>query len=199
MSLRDVTSQESTLLLSLVVGMFNASPGYSFGIDVQSLYRATGGSIAGTMSTLSTTSAYKTLYPDAMSSSDFAVQWLATFGLQSNAAALEFVTSRVASGMPRWQVQLEGLQFLVATSDPAFSGAQAVLANKIDVAHYHTVVRQLSSSSLETLVGIIGSVDATAQSAESAKRALDNTGPARANVDSVDLVGVTAFAGEMPY
>jgi len=76
-----------------------------------------------------------------MTPSEFAAKWLNTFGLQNDPAAIQFVTARINAGMPKWQVQLEGLQFLLATTDSAYAAAKPALLNKVDVSYYYTIVK----------------------------------------------------------
>jgi len=185
------TPGEANLLIGLVIGMFNATPGQFYGVDVLAVCRANGGSIANTAQTLSTTAIYQSLYPQTMTPNEFATKWLTTFGLQNDPAAIQFVTSRLNAGMPKWQVQLEGLQFLLATTDPAYAAAKATLLNKVDVSYYYTIVKELSSTSLSTLMGAIASVNHTPESAETAKRSFDTGTTAHsADADQVTLVGV---------
>ena len=79
---------------------------------------------------LSGTGAYKGINPDSQTALTFAAAFLTPFGLQTNAEALAFVTTRFAAGVSKGTIAHEAAVALDASTAPAFAAAKAILVNK---------------------------------------------------------------------
>ncbi|MES2627242.1 MAG: Ig-like domain-containing protein, partial [Pseudomonadota bacterium] len=150
-----ITPQEISDLIRLVVGMFNASPGALYLTSLTIAYEESGRSIAQLARVLSDNILFTALSPGVQTAGEFAIGFLTPLGLQANTVALDFVVSRFNAGMSKGEIIYEALQALQQTTASDFQDAQAILNNKTTVAYYHSVITELSSTSIVALQGIL--------------------------------------------
>lgn len=194
-----LTSQERTNIVKLTVAMFNAAPGANYLSDLGTAYEANGRSLAQLASTLSDNSAYLALNPASQSAAQFASAFLTPLGLQANAVALDFVTSRFNAGATKGQIAFEAALALDGSADPAFADARAILVNKTAVAEYYSVTKAILQTSVATLQQVVAPVTKDSTSVVTANAAIDSTtntgtggGTTQALTTSADnLVGTT--------
>jgi len=129
-----LTTQERTNLITLVVGMFNASPGATYLSELTVAFEANGRSYQNLALDLANTDAFKSVHPVFQTAEEFAASFLTPLGLQANAEALDFVISKFNAGVSKGQIIFDALVALLATTAPEFADAKAILLNKVAVA-----------------------------------------------------------------
>ena len=153
-----LTTQERTSLLKLTVAMFNATPGATYLAELGANYEANGRSMANLARDLSGTGAYKSINPDSQTALTFAAAFLTPFGLQANAEALAFVTTRFAAGAAKGTIAHEAAVALDASTAPAFAAAKAILVNKTTVSEAYANTLAIGGTHLPVLQQAIASV-----------------------------------------
>jgi len=153
-----LNTQERTNLLKLTVAMFNATPGATYLAELGNNYEANGRSLARLASDLSGTAAYKSINPDSQTALTFAAAFLTPLGLQDNAEALAFVTSRYAAGATKGTIAYEAAVALDASTAPAFAAAKAILVNKTTVSEAYANTLAIGGTHLPVLQQALASV-----------------------------------------
>jgi len=173
-----ITTQERTNILKLVAGMFNAAPGAAYLAEFTTSYQALNGNLANLATALGNTGAFKSLYPNTLTATEFATKFLTTLGLQNNTEAKDWVQAKVNAGASFSSVIYQAVLALDGSSSADFANAKAQLANKAAVAEYYSVPAPvgigMSSDQLGTLQGVVAAVDQTAASVDAAKAAAGN-------------------------
>jgi len=168
-----LTTQERTNLITLVVGMFNASPGATYLSELTVAFEANGRSYQNLALDLANTDAFKSVHPVFQTAEEFAASFLTPLGLQANAEALDFVISKFNAGVSKGQIIFDALVALLATTAPEFADAKAILLNKVAVAEYHSVTQQIAETDLADLQAVLDGVTADPATVEAAKDAID--------------------------
>ena len=149
-----ITTTERDAIIKLVIGMFNAAPGATYLSTITSIFEANGHNMTALAQTLSTTSAFTSLYPNFQTTSEFVTSFLTKLGLQTNQTAIDYVTAQVNAGVNKGEIILNAITILDKI-DPAVGGqigaAAGALDNKAAVAKYYTVDKNGTSTSLSTL------------------------------------------------
>lgn len=173
-----ITTQERTNILKLVAGLFNAAPGAAYLSEFTTAYQAMGSNLANLATALGNTGAFKSLYPNTLTSAEFATKFLTTLGLQNNTEAKDWVQAKVNGGASYSSVIYQALAAIDASTSADFANAKAQLANKATVAEYYSVPAPtglgLSSDDLATLQGVVANVDQTQASVDAAKASAGN-------------------------
>src|SRR5438045_9752657 len=115
-----ITGTERDQLVKLIVGMFNAAPGSTYLAAASSLYEGTGCDFSATAKTLAATPLFRQVHHET-TNQQFAAAFLAQFGLQDNATAMQFVNDRLSAGLDKGTVIAQALPSPDAL-DPADGG-----------------------------------------------------------------------------
>src|SRR3954471_22779650 len=107
-----ITATERTQIVELVVLMFNAAPGATYLSQVVAAYEADGHNLQTLAVQLGNTAAYQTLNPNFQTAADFATAFLTPLGLQADAVAVAFVTSKFNAGEGKGLIAFEAFNAL---------------------------------------------------------------------------------------
>lgn len=171
-----ITTTERDAIIKLVIGMFNAAPGATYLSTITTIFEANGHNMTALAQTLSTTSAFQSLYPNFQTTSEFVTSFLTKLGLQTNQTAIDYVTAQVNAGVNKGEIILNAITILDKI-DPAVGGqigaAAGALDNKAAVATYYTVDKNGTSTNLSTLQTVIAGVTDSATTVTTAKASID--------------------------
>lgn len=170
-----LTSAERTSIINLVAGMFNASLGATYMADLAVAFEANGRNLLNLAKDLTQTGAFKQLHSPAQTAAEFATSFLTPLGLQSNAYAVNYVTTRLAAGASKADIVFEAVSALNVTTSAEFADARAILTNKTVVAEYYTVTKAVAQTDLALLQASIGTVTKDSATVTSAKTAIDTS------------------------
>src|SRR5947207_1809818 len=126
-----ITTTERDQIIKLVVGMFNAAPGSTYLNLITSIFEANGHNLPALAATLAGTTAFQQIHPNFETASEFAVSFLSQFGLQANATALDFITSRFNAGVSKGLIIQQAIAVLDGI-DPAVGGTIGAAAAILD-------------------------------------------------------------------
>lgn len=194
-----ITVEARTEIIALVVGMFGAAPGASVLSDLVAAKEA-GMTLKGIAASISNTVEFKSIYPTFMTNAEFATKLVnnlvgSLVPDADKAAAAVQVAAMLTAGASRSSVVVDVIAALnaVPTSHAVFGAAALAFDNKVDVAVYYSVDKQLSGSSLAGLQSVISSVTNSADSVTAAKASIDGTASAGGNFTLT--VGADSFTG----
>ena len=196
-----ITVEARTNIIGLVVGMFNAAPGASVLSDLVAAYEA-GSSIKQIAANLAATAEFKTIFPTFSTNGEFATKVVAQLLAESSAAAqaeaVTVLTAALNGGMSRSDAFVEAITFVNATAstNATFGTAAAAFDNKVEVATYYSVEKNLSGSSLAALQNIVTNVTSSAATVTTAKADVDgavNVGSTYTLTTGID--GLTGLGG----
>ena len=153
-----LTAQERTNIIKLTVAMFNAAPGAAYLAEFTVAFEGNGRSLLTLATGLSNTSTYLSLNPASQSASAFATAFLTPLGLQANAEAIAFVTTRFNAGMNKGQIAFEAAVALNDSTAPVFADARAILNNKTSTAETYSVTQGNASTNISALQQAIANV-----------------------------------------
>jgi hypothetical protein len=176
MAITETTQKE---LVTLIVGMFNASPGGTVLSDLVNAYNA-GSSIEHIAQNLTQTAAFKSIYPDFQTNLQFVTNFVNTTlgGLvpaDDKQWAIDYLVSEMTAGATKAQVIIAAVTALldVESDDPVWGAAADMFRNKVEVANYHTVDLLLDGDSLAALQAVLAGVTNDPASVVAAKGAFD--------------------------
>lgn len=185
-----ITVTARTDLISIVVGMFKAAPGANVLSDLTVALEA-GQTRLQIATNLAKTNEYLSIYPEFLTNAEFATKLVdnmvgSLVSATAKADAVTLLTAQLnakntstpaAKAAARAEVTLFALDALkaVPTTDATLGAAVTALNNKIEVANYYSVEKQLSGSSLSGLQNVIAAVDNTAASVTTAKSTVDGS------------------------
>jgi hypothetical protein len=158
-----ITVEARTSIIELVVGMFGAAPGASVLSDLVASYEA-GTSIKQMAASLANTNEFKSIYPSFLTTDEFSVklvdQLLAEASTEAKAEAVVVLTAALNGGMTRSDAYVEAINFVNSTEsdNETFGTSATAFDNKVAVAIYYSVDKQLSGSSLAELQSIVSGV-----------------------------------------
>lgn len=160
-----MTAEQRTAIIKAVVGMFGAAPGATY-LNELSPYA---GNTTQLIHDLTTTTAFKTLYPTFLTNQEFATKFLnnllgsAVTDADAKAWAINWMTSMLNTGASRGQVIAEALAALdaISSNDAVWGKAAQQFDNKVTVAEYYTVTMGATSTDLTTLQGVVANVTNT--------------------------------------
>jgi hypothetical protein len=167
-----ITTTERTQIIELVTLMFNAAPGATYLSDIVSVFEANGHNLQALAETLGQTGIYQSLNPNFQTATEFAASFLTPLGLQNDAFAVDFVVSRMNSGVSKADIEYQAFQALsgVTSSSPSqYVNAQAIMVNKAEVAEYYSVDANGHATDISTLQNVLGSVTADPASVTAAE------------------------------
>lgn len=171
-----ITEAQRTELMYLVVGMFNGAPGAEFLSQFSNAVVA-GHSISVDIAKgLTESTQFKAIYPDFQTSQEFATQFansvLGNTVTDANKnSAIATIKAALDGGQSKSQVMVSAIQALAAT-DPADSNwgnARKALDNKVDVATWFSVTKNVKTEDVDELQAILSGVTEDAATATSAK------------------------------
>ena len=176
-----ITASTRTEIIQLVVAMFNGAPGASVLSDlVTSLGNGTVKQLAANLEKLAV---FNGIYPTFLTDQEFADRFLNNLvGTEvSSADKASFATTlvaKLAAGASRSSVIIDSISKLnsTASTDTAWINGAAVFNNKVTVATYYTVEKQLSASTLGELQNVIANVTSATASVTTANSSVDSTG-----------------------
>lgn len=198
-----ITSQQQSNIIALTVGMFNAAPGAQNLSDFASIFENNGQSYHGLADAMASTSQYQSQF-DGVETVDGRIdKVLANLGIQAGTdaytSAKAHFDARVAQGASETQLIVESLEYLLGDDiAEEFTEVQAQLNNRVDVATYYSVDRELSSDSLAELQGVVGNVTADPETVEAAKEAIGSGEPTpepEVPTDTIDVTFNTSTVG----
>jgi hypothetical protein len=172
-----ITLSERTQIIELTTLMFNAAPGATYLSDVVSAYEALGHNMQALAVALAGTGAYQTLNPNFQTADEFAAAFLTPLGLEGDALAHDFITSRFTAGESKGQIAFEAFTALngVTAADGAqYVAAKAILDNKTEVASYYSVDKAIAQTDLNTLQLVLSGVTGDDTTVTSTEAAINN-------------------------
>lgn len=194
-----ITVEQRTSIIELVVGMFGAAPGASVLSDLVAAYEA-GSTLKQIAANLANTDQFKGIFPTFLTNAEFATkvvnQLVGSEVVQAEKdAAVTTLTGLLNGGQSRSSLFVDAINAVNAiTSDNAnWGNAGAAFDNKVSVAVYYSVDKQLSGSSLSALQNVISGVTSAAATVTTAKATADNTSTAGSVF--VLTVGGDSFTG----
>ena len=175
-----ITVEARTNLVGLVVGMFGAAPGASVLSDLVASYEA-GATIKQIAANLANTTEFTGIFPTFLTNEEFATkvvnQLVGSEVVQAEKdAAVTTLVGMLNGGASRTDVFVDAIAAVDAlqSTNAAWANAGAAFDNKVEVAVYYSVEKQLSGASLQALQNVVASVTSSAASVTSAKASVDN-------------------------
>lgn len=175
-----ISVEARTEIIGLVVGMFGAAPGASVLSSLVASYES-GSTISQIAANLSATAEFKSIYPTFLTNGEYATKvvanLLAEASVEAKAEAVTVLTAALNGGMARSTAMVEAIKFVstTATTNTTFGTSAAAFDNKVEVATYYSVEKQLSGDSLAELQAIVSNVTSSAATVTTAKAAADGT------------------------
>ena len=197
-----ISVEARTDIIGLVVGMFGAAPGASVLSSLVASYES-GSTISQIAANLSATAEFKSIYPTFLTNGEYATKVVANLlveaSVEAKAEAVAVLTAALNGGMTRSTAMVEAIKFVsaTATDNATFGTSAAAFDNKVAVAVYYSVDKQLSGDSLAQLQNVVAAVGSTAASVTTAKAAVDgvsNVGTTFTLTAGVNTV--SGFAGD---
>lgn len=197
-----ITVEVRAELIKLVVGMFNAAPGFTIMTDLANASNA-GQSVAQIAASLEQSTEFKSIYPVFLTNNEFVTKLVNTMvgnlvSAEQKAWAVTELTAELNAGASRSAVIVSAVTALsaVPADEANWGAASTAFANKVDVATYFTIDQQQSGASLAALQAVIASVDNTAASVTTAKASIDGTAnPPPAGQTFTLTTGIDNFVG----
>ena len=193
-----ITVEARTEIISLVVGMFGAAPGASVLSSLVASYES-GSTISQIAANLSATAEFKSIYPTFLTNGEYATKVVANLlteaSVEAKAEAVAVLTAALNGGMTRSTAMVEAIKFVgaTATTNATFGTSAAAFDNKVAVAVYYSVDKQLSGDSLAALQSVISSVTSSAATVTAANAKSDGT--STVGTTFTLTIGVDALTG----
>ena len=174
-----ITAEARSELITLVVAMFNAAPGANNLSELTTAYEA-GFSMTDIANSLAATDQFKTIYPNFMTNSEFATKLVNAMvgdlvSAEQKTWAVDQLTQSLNAGSSRVEVVLSAVAALsaVPADEENWGAAKTAFDNKVEVATYYSVEKQLSADTVAELQEVIADVDNTTASVDAAKGEAD--------------------------
>ncbi|MDO8272571.1 MAG: hypothetical protein Q7U82_11745, partial [Gammaproteobacteria bacterium] len=174
-----ITAEARTEIIQLVVGMFGAAPGASVLSDLVAAKEA-GQTVKQIAANVANTNEYKSIYPTFLTNQEFAERFVnnlvgSEVAAADKAAAVTILVGQLNAGATRSNVVVDAINAVkaVPSTNTAWANAAAALANKVTVATYYSVEKQLSGTTLAGLQNVIATVTSTAASVTAANTVVD--------------------------
>lgn len=172
-----ITTEVRDILISIYVGMFEGAPGLN---DLNSMVAdyESGMTQKQIAAKLALSADFVTVYPTASLNSEVADQ-LVSFLLSdlTDAVAVawstNWVLTKLNAGISRAEVVVMSVNALKAATNPDFAEATALLNNRIEVAKYYSLTKELTSTNLVEKQGIIQDITNVADTVTAAKAVVD--------------------------
>jgi|GEM_PF-469681 len=153
-----------TIILYLIVGMFDAAPGATFLAEFEATL-ASAGSINGLAAALGATATFEGLYPASATNNAFATSFIDNLvGIEADTAAkawaVSWIEALLNAGASRTDVIVTAVTELAAldATDATWGNAQKALANQVDAAEFYSIEQGNSAADLATLQAVTASV-----------------------------------------
>jgi Ca2+-binding RTX toxin-like protein len=176
-----ITVEARTSIIELVVGMFGAAPGASVLSDLVAAYEK-GQTIKQIAANLANTTEFKNIFPTFLTNAEFATkvvdQLVGTEVVAAEkAAAVTTLTAMLNAGASRSSVFVDAIDAIdaITSSNAAWANAGAALDNKVAVAVYYSVDKQLSGASLAELQDVVRPVTSAAATVTTARALADGS------------------------
>lgn len=163
------------VMTALFIGMFKAVPGTERLQSMVDEFQRTGG--LKQVSQFLTNAEFRSVYPVYLTPTEFAERFT-DYMLRDLVGSAEFqwsqnwVSKQLSEGMPAGEVVLQAVNLLLTTDNPAFAQATALLRNRMDMAHSHTVEYGKDAATIAELQAYLAGIDNTPQSLQTAKAGL---------------------------
>lgn len=187
-----ISQQQRTELLTLLVGMFDAAPGFDVLDDLANGIE-NGNTIEMYAANLINSSEFTGIYSRALTAEEFATSFVAnllgdTVDADTLAEAEAFVAGRLNAGATRDTVIIEALTALsnVSEEDETWGAAAAQLANKVEVAEYFGTQSSFSGLTLAQMQAVLATVTNDDATVTAVKAAIDS-----GDLDGVGSEGTT--------
>ncbi|MDO9318166.1 MAG: calcium-binding protein [Gammaproteobacteria bacterium] len=174
-----ITAEARTEIIQLVVGMFGAAPGASVLSDLVAAKEA-GQTVKQIAANVANTNEFKSIYPTFLTNQEFAERFVnnlvgSEVAAADKAAAVTILVGQLNAGATRSNVVVDAINAVkaVPSTNTAWANAAAALANKVTVATYYSVEKQLSGTTLAGLQNVIATVTSTAASVTAANAVVD--------------------------
>jgi len=157
-----ISNEEKTNLISLVVSMFNAVPGYENILSIIELYENSEKNYFSLANELSQLSIFQDQFTD-MENTVIAESMLKNFGLsktdEAGGVAYDFFLQELEKGTNKGELLLTAGEYLLGgQADAIFENATNTLINKTQVAEFYSLTQARSGANLEELQSIISTV-----------------------------------------
>jgi len=176
-----ITVEQRTSIIELVVGMFGAAPGASVLSDLVAAYEA-GSTLKQIAANLANTNEFKGIFPTFLTNGEFATKLVnqlvgSEVAQAEKDAAVSTITAQLNAGQSRSNVFVDAIAAVnaITSANTAWANAGAAFDNKVAVAVYYSVDKQLSGSSLAGLQNVIATTTSAAASVTAAKASVDGT------------------------
>lgn len=168
------TVEQRTSIIELVVGMFGAAPGASVLSELVTAFDK-GQTIKQIAANLANTNEFRSIFPTFLTNAEYATkvvdQLVGTEVVPAEKAlAVTTLTAMLNAGASRSSVFVDAIDAVdaITSTNAAWANAGAALDNKVAVAVYYSVDKQLSGSSLSALQDVVRTVTSSAASVTAA-------------------------------
>lgn len=172
------TSQEDALLLVWNVAMFDAVPGKEFFEILQEVYESVDKNIYTLSSMIYGSDVFTSQYAGLDDAAKI-TKILDIFGESATSdagvIASEYISTQLSAGESEGKIIEDILVFLTLPeigTGTVFDNMQTTILNKAEVARYHTIEQERSTTDLATMQAIIENVDHESTSVDDAKESL---------------------------
>src|SRR5690606_862770 len=198
-----ITAEARTEIITLVVGMFGASPGAAI-LDQLVAAEQSGASLKQIAAAVANSAEFTSIYPTFSTNAEFAAHFVDNIvgnevPSADKAAAAADIVAQLNAGASRSDVMVDAIELLnsVPEDHPVWGDAAARLHNQVEVAEYHTVTLEQNGGSLQELQNVIATVTSDDATVEEAIDALgEGTNPGLEFNLTVGPNDFTGFAGD---
>jgi Ca2+-binding RTX toxin-like protein len=153
-----ITAEGRSELIALYVTMFGAAPSVD-NLSAMVTQREGGATLVAVANTLAAKPAFAVAYPGFLTADEFADRLVTNMlGSEVSTAtrtwAVDWVKSQLSAGRGATTIVTEAVQALRSTTNTEFANAKALLANKVEVASYHSITKLATADSSAALSGI---------------------------------------------
>lgn len=174
-----INAEQQQQIIGLTVSMLGVAPGASYLSDLTGVYEQNG-EISDVASYLFTTDQFNAMYDGLETRQEKIDVALNNLGIEQgteayNVASAHF-NARVDQGVSDLGILLEAAEYLYVKDniDPALADVAQQFENRIDVASYYSIDKNLSSSDINDLNDAIDDVTEDPASVDAAKQAIDD-------------------------
>ncbi|MFZ9585284.1 MAG: hypothetical protein ACO280_10080, partial [Pseudohongiellaceae bacterium] len=138
--------------------MFGAAPSVD-NLSAMVTQKEGGATLVAVANTLAAKPAFAVAYPGFLTADEFADRLVTNMlGSEVSTAtrtwAVDWVKSQLSAGRGATTIVTEAVQALRSTTNTEFANAKALLANKVEVASYHSITKLATADSSAALSGI---------------------------------------------
>ena len=191
MAFTSLSETQQRDILKVVVGMFDAATGTTYLDAAANVFLSfpTATALQDMTNAIANTSQFKGLYGSGLTNEEFASKWVnavlagAVVSPADLAAGIALVTAELNTGsalgkpqnVVRGEVMLKYINLLdsVDHANAAWGNAATMFDNEVDVSHYYTIDKHLSSLDVSELQGALNGVTADPATVAAAKALID--------------------------